>query len=611
MLQTRRPYDYDQRNSLLWRGVLSFIEVKLKGKDGPIKAARTGQLPQVKPIVAQAGDYARLHMALRPFQLFSICILIYGRHFTVSVYDRGGVLHSEEMAVYDMHGVTREFIAVVRRLSRDLSEYDLGRDHTARSLVPANAEASRNGYPTFLVRLNQSDRPGNVEPFSAIWQTEGKPIWTSYSLLGRGTVVWQAREYGGSQAAINSSPAPSEYIIKSAWRHISRSTESEIYRLLKARGVLGARGIATFHDGQDVIWKAPNDPSSLSKKLSVNALRPAANRLDANSDIVLHRVILSSVGKPLWDYDSREYFVRGLLDIVFGKFYGKCSESQTDDHRIGIKNLQDSKIVHRDISAGNVLLSTDPTYGFAGFITDFEFAKDLQDDVDLVELVFTEDSKGHKTFVGEQPAKSLDKGAGPEMTVRSVFHINNDTGHDLDTVQGTAQFMAVDKLQQLANQVRGVFRDLTCHDLESLFWVILYALYRKALRDAPTSEKRKTVLDVFSDYFGHIKIKDIYSSRLRLLKDLGHPDRQAPEMAFPGLVDYIDVNILKFMREYAFSVQDQISSNEVQSDPAFETVTRRSQRKRVSIPITWEMVRNLLLVLAKISTPPIVVDSTL
>lgn len=82
--------------------------------------------------------------------------------------------------------------------------------------------------------------------------------------------------------------------------------------------------------------------------------------------------------------------------------------------------------------------------------------------------------------------------------------------------------MAVDKLQHLANQFDGVFQDQPCHDLDSIFWVNLHTLYRRAIRRAPTADKQEALFNTLSNYFGHIEIKDMYSSRLRLLRDLSH-----------------------------------------------------------------------------------------
>lgn len=75
--------------------------------------------------------------------------------------------------------------------------------------------------------------------------------------------------------------------------------------------------------------------------------------------------------------------------------------------------------------------------------------------------------------------------------------------------------MAVDKLQHLTNQSDCVFQDQPCHDLESIFWVNLHTLYRRAIRSAPTAQKQEALFGTFSNYFGHIEIVDMYSSRLR------------------------------------------------------------------------------------------------
>ncbi len=36
--------------------------------------------------------------------------------------------------------------------------------------------------------------------------------------------------------------------------------------------------------------------------------------------MILHRVVLQSRGKSLWEYDTDEQLLRGLLDALSGKF---------------------------------------------------------------------------------------------------------------------------------------------------------------------------------------------------------------------------------------------------------------------------------------------------
>lgn len=284
----------------LWRAVLCYFEVKFTATDGPIrtKSLSAGQQPRTKAGTAQTADYARLHMSLRPFQLFSIGCLIFSSSFTVSVFDRGGVLHSQQMKVFDDSGVTDDFIKVMLRLVRDLTVFELGRDPTV-----ATEDTDPSIMPTFNVGLTPLSPPTSF--CNTRWSTVGHPIWTSYSLLGRGTTVWKVLE---------KSSQPSYYILKTAWRHTNRVTESKIYQSLKELKIIERPGIAVFVDGQDVVGSG----STGDGMISVNSLRPVEAQLQ--DDIILHRVILSSVGKPLWQYDTPSQFIRGLLAAIDGQF---------------------------------------------------------------------------------------------------------------------------------------------------------------------------------------------------------------------------------------------------------------------------------------------------
>lgn len=83
--------------------------------------------------------------------------------------------------------------------------------------------------------------------------------------------------------------------MKSAWRHAKRESEGYIYSHLRSLGVMGARGIAEFIDGKDLRMGLYGNI-----KITVNNLRPEEAGLDPDDDIVLHRIILGSVGEPFW-----------------------------------------------------------------------------------------------------------------------------------------------------------------------------------------------------------------------------------------------------------------------------------------------------------------------
>lgn len=282
---------------LLWRNVLCCIEVKFEANVGPLRARNVpaNADDKVRESVAQAADYARMHMSCRPFQIFSVHVMICASHFTVSIYGRGGVMHSHQMDVYDdRDGVTDDFIRVVRLLSRDLTEQDLGCDPTVTAIPSADLAQPPAYNVGFCPPSTGAER----------WDTLGRPIWTTYTLLGRGTTVWRVKANVETRSAC---------ILKTTWRHRDRNGEAEVYKFMKECKIAGTRGIAAFRSGQDVFKASESGRQSV---LSVNSLRPPEAKL--TKDIILHRVVLDSVGRPLWEYDNPAHFIRALLAVVEG-----------------------------------------------------------------------------------------------------------------------------------------------------------------------------------------------------------------------------------------------------------------------------------------------------
>ncbi|GJE89829.1 hypothetical protein PsYK624_059380 [Phanerochaete sordida] len=458
-------------SKVLWRVILSCVEVKCSHKDGPNQKDDSVRTGTVKEIVSQAGDYSRIHLAHRPFQLFSISLLIYGPYFNVSVYDRGGVIHSPSMLMYtDKRVVTPEFIFVLRRMLHDLTPTELGRELLVGLHSGDESDTTGNHYPCFEV----SGQP--MKDLSAIkgpWLTVGRPIWTSYSLVGRGTTVWKVK--AGTSGL-------KTFIMKSAWRHSDRRTESFIYGYMKTKGLLGLRGIADFLAGQDVSF----DRNGQSTSLTVNALRPVDAFLE--EDIVLHRVLLTSVGKPLWEFDDPEHLIRALIAVV-----------------TGIKALATYGILHRDLSIGNVLLSVDRRDGYEAFLTDFEFASiaaivDENNPVTIVQVP-GEKKRAPKTATNTHTRWTVKR--GPQMT-------------------GTLQFMAIDILRNVAAfyddlQAAQLVEHEVKHDLESLIWVADYALYRRAferVKDLPQKDEgRVGVETALKTDYGQLNVRSIRNAR--------------------------------------------------------------------------------------------------
>ena len=290
----------DAPRSKLWRDRDAFGEVKPLKKQGP-KPAIAGTIP---PIVTQSADYARLFMSARPLMLFCVGILIFGTEFCVGIFDRDGVTFSP---AYNMFQDTETFIRVVRSLACNLSIHELGFDPTVRVLTDMEAQkltGNTGGYPHAVVLSGGNDRRK--------WCTIGPPIWTSLSFLGRGTNVWLVREYVDG---IDQEPLlrGNDMIMKTAWRNSARTPESDIYMSIDQP----PEGLAKFECGGDV--KFDGYPITVQNLRSdpVRNLPPEGNFNPPTP--ILHRLILGTVGRPLWEYTSDRDLLAGFRDALLGE----------------------------------------------------------------------------------------------------------------------------------------------------------------------------------------------------------------------------------------------------------------------------------------------------
>ena len=126
-----------------------------------------------KSITAQMADNARILMATRPFLRFCFYITFCGTNLNLVLFDRNGAIF---LRTYD-----RVLIRTIRRLSCEITAYDLGLDTTVR---PEGCLGSAQ-YPSYLGEILE-------ETWS---RSDGVPLWQSTSPLGRGTVMFNARPH--------------------------------------------------------------------------------------------------------------------------------------------------------------------------------------------------------------------------------------------------------------------------------------------------------------------------------------------------------------------------------------------------------------------------------
>ncbi|TBU54310.1 hypothetical protein BD310DRAFT_858831 [Dichomitus squalens] len=489
------------------RHIPAVVEVKAKSRLSPIRAYK--DIPDVKIELAQGTDYGRLILVGRPFQLFAYIMFICGNTFCVARVDRGGpsLTPSFKLAPDAEDTDLSLFIRIVLRLIWEMSPYELGQDPSF-ALLPGQTY-HQDTWPRFRVTLGS---PNSQDE----WVTQGHPLFVSRSFIGRGTWVWRTLHN------LKSSTVKQPAILKTAWRTTSRKSEIAIYRDIKS--ALDADHVRAPQLPGMVAASTGGDVCNLDGSvISLTGLRQFGLP-ETVHDRVLHRVSLSTFGKTLWEYSSLEEFGRAMAAVVktHGILFGRYG------------------ILHRDISAGNILIKVNATYRSAtntadegitqtdlppneacGFLTDFEFAS-----FEAAVGSESSDSTAGRVSVGEE---------SPGVVVKS-----NKTVPHGDGLTGTALFMATEKLKAAAKQDFTFVHKIE-HDIESFEWVILYTIYRHSLRCMTTGRLRTSVENEAGRLFSTSSIQSLYQRRCTALPSFEESisnllqyvteEQQAPELA--------------------------------------------------------------------------------
>ncbi|KAF8804950.1 hypothetical protein BYT27DRAFT_7169707 [Phlegmacium glaucopus] len=495
---TVSPHGVEASKSKLWRHRDAFGEVKPTKNQGPY----SGMSDTIPAIVTQSADYARLFMSARPFMLFCVGILIFGTEFCVAIFDRGGVTLSP---AYDMFEDMETFIRVVRSIACNLSIVELGFDPTVCVLTDKATQrlTGNSKYPSAVISSCGSD--------PREWCTIGPPIWTSLSLLGRGTNVWRVHAYALS---VNQDPIlhGDEMIMKTAWRSSARTSESDIYSVVENH----PKGLAKFICGGDVRYA--RNPITVK-----NMRSQAVHDLDVDPpNAVLHRLILGTVGRPLWEYTSESDLLSGFRDAILAH-----------------KSLCDQGILHRDISAGNVMLIEAQNTELRGFITDLEFAR--IEGSTLRERTVEGPAIPQKKYADQGGSYTTTESAiRTHTTFQSTVTIKKGAG-----MTGTAQFMSWRILSQsfFRAPIRVVHE--ASDDIESFIWVLSYSVMRNLYRQASdhsaskeVKDERESLRDTFNLAFGQTTPKAIAAQR----------QSKSDCLNFPGYFDVENI-ITSFMSD--------------------------------------------------------------
>ncbi|GJJ15523.1 hypothetical protein Clacol_009801 [Clathrus columnatus] len=456
----------------------------------------------VKAIVSQAADYARIHLTCRPFLLFSVGLLIFGKEFCVAIFDRDGVQFSP---AYDLWDNLDILIRIIRRMSHEMSPEDFGQDPNV-NLLPSNhpnsvtcrniATALAKGNPDLINKV--SDYPTySINFCNNKYYTIGFPVWNSFSLLGRGTSIWRV-----STSPRKSLATGNFLILKTAWRPSNQLSESAIMQRVKG----SHDGLVKYSQGSDVFFPSSNAVSP--PKITTANLRNLNRHVEGDTTI-LHRLVFKTVGRPIREFDS---YLEFFLAI----------KAALDAHKF----LADQGILHCDISAGNVLLSSNPNAPDSqkGFLTDLEFSRFENATLEGKNInIIPVPSVPNPTRANQMTA--------PTTRTHITWRCPSRRGVILT---GTVQLMACELVSSLMGEIQHPIHR-TYHDVESFIWVIYYGILRRIgyvernlNGETISTDLQKISREAFQTLFGHVYPYQIAHQRLFAFPPLLFGFRRTP-----------------------------------------------------------------------------------
>ncbi|KAH9978918.1 hypothetical protein BGW80DRAFT_1165586 [Lactifluus volemus] len=298
------------------------------------------------------------------FRVFSFSIVLFGNTGRLLRWDRSGIIYTELFNWATDHDTLFEFIW---RLNF-LSDVDRGFDTTVVSVEDDEADAAVSTLKTYK-GLEDVDRT-DLHKFLVYddLATDEPPrcyitpsaIWSTDALFGRSTFGYIAYDVTSTKLVY----------LKDFWRtdYPGIQKEGDVYRELHNAHV---PNIARFGRAGDV----PLSPQH-ANTMPLNAQRTKAQDYAKRGTLghewcpgqprvdryVHYRLVLETLGQPLNTFESTRQLCEVIRDAIIA-------------HTVAYEK---ARILHRDVSAANILINEDGS----GMLIDWDLSKKMIKDVD-------------------------------------------------------------------------------------------------------------------------------------------------------------------------------------------------------------------------------------
>jgi hypothetical protein len=245
-------------------------------------------------VIGQMADAVRLRMGSRPFQLFTLSLILCDQQFWAAMWDCSGVVISK---AHDLETDQDIFLQVIISLHCFMDLYDLGLDWKVIILAKLCYILLYPDCPSIQIGKNK-------------WVLVGR-IFQAITLLGQGTTVWHVWQEDDIGKII-------ECALKWSWILPTQTLELEIHQNIQAnfQNEDLKQPCEIAHPNLNNAQNGGPSKGNLQDVVDVHLIQQNLENSIPVLNQILSQILLKRVGKPIWDYKTNLEIMYGACNLL-------------------------------------------------------------------------------------------------------------------------------------------------------------------------------------------------------------------------------------------------------------------------------------------------------